>query len=116
MKELTEYSLGDNGSVLVEVEGAEESGFAPASRAGAIVTQAVKSLDEALDQVKAVGALIIAKLTSIAHAPQETSIELGFKLSAGGKAILVSTNAEGHVKLTMTWKHRDQGQNAGSIE
>jgi hypothetical protein len=109
VKELSEYSLGDKGSVLVEVEAPEPgSGFAPAGRTKDIMSHAIKSLDDALDDVKEVSSLIVAKLISLANAPQETTVELGFKFGAQGKAILISGNAEGHVKLTMTWKGKLQ--------
>ena len=107
MKQFVEYSLGDGGSILVEVEESEPgAGFAPAGRVGDAIQNTVRSLDEALEQVKSVGSLIITKLMTLAEAPEETSVELGFKLGTTGKAILVSTDLEGHFKITMTWKRQ----------
>jgi len=102
MKQLVEFSLEDEGSIVVEVEVAEaEYGEEEVSR---LPKKAAKTFQDALSTAKPVAEAIINKLGDLSERPHEIGVEFGLKVSADADAIVASSGIEANFKVTLKWK------------
>lgn len=100
---LVEFA-GDSGPVLVEVED-QRVGPLPASAAGSEIRNAGRSFREAIAGIEPIARAVMAQLETLA--PNEATVEFGIKLTGKTGIVLASTEAEGHFKLSLTWKKPD---------
>src|SRR5437867_9727889 len=103
MSKLVRFELEGGGSVVAELEDYAEVGETRVARKGIIET-ANQKFGEALDVVQPVANTLIARLTNLAQRPDEVEVEFGIKLSTEVGAIIAKTEAEGTLKVTLTWK------------
>ncbi len=96
MARLVEFDLDDGGTMLVEVDDGGGSKLASGTP-----EKAEKSFEEAVKVIQPVGRSVLAQVRELK--PQEVTVEVGIKLSAKAGAILASTAAEGHCKVTLKW-------------
>ena len=101
--ELVQFTLSDGNSLLVEVDD-QEPGIQRASRVDDFIVQAKVSLDGAMDQIRAMAAVTLAKLAELPHRPDDIEVEFGVRLNAEAGAVIARTQAEGHLKVKLTWK------------
>jgi Trypsin-co-occurring domain 1 len=102
MGELLRFELDGGGAVLVEVAD-DEPGIEQAARVDDLVVKARVSLENALDQVRAVANAAVVKLRDLAEQPQQIQVEFGIRLNAEAGAVIARTQAEGHLQVTLTW-------------
>jgi Trypsin-co-occurring domain 1 len=83
--------------------------FAPAGSSGPeaftgkdLVTTAVESLEEALDQVRQIGTAMATKLAGLDFATAEAT--LGIKVTAKGKFIVAESSAEASLTFKLVFK------------
>jgi hypothetical protein len=88
--------------VIVEVTDLP-AGISRASRPGDIAAKATKSLDAALDIIRPVATALVTKVNMLDEPPHEVSVEFGVKLTAKTGAVLVESQAEGHIKVSISW-------------
>jgi hypothetical protein len=69
-----------------------------------LAVQASVSLQSALEDVRSAANVAIEKLQSLAQEPDEVEIEFGIRLNAQAGAVIAKTEAEGHLKVRITWK------------
>lgn len=105
MKQIVEYSLEEGGSILVEADVPEASGFERVSRVGDIV-KATKTFDEALNRVKPAAQKIIHKLRDLADPPDEVTVTFGIKLGAKAGALIAAADVEANYTVTLVWKRK----------
>jgi hypothetical protein len=103
MTQLVRFDLEDGRSLLVEVDD-DEPGIERASRLNDLAVQASVSLQSALEDVRSAANVAIEKLQSLAQEPDEVEIEFGIRLNAQAGAVIAKTEAEGHLKVRITWK------------
>jgi hypothetical protein len=102
MEQLLRFELDGGGAVFVEVAD-DEPGIEQAARADDLVVRARVSLENALDQVRAVANTALARLRDLAEQPQQIQVEFGIRLNAEAGAVIARTQAEGHLQVTLTW-------------
>lgn len=108
MKRLIEYPLKDGNLVLIEVEEPERPS-APTMRgltgpAHEVVERASQTFEDALEKVKPVAAVIIAKLKELKTPPEQIGLQFGIKLLAKAGAVIASDDSQANFKVTLTWK------------
>ncbi len=106
MKTLIEYPTEDGGSIIVEVDDAEE-GIVRAARPGEIAARAAQTFESALDVIKPAAAAIVGKLRTLSEVDQ-VGVEFGIKLSAKANAYIASADAEANFKISLTWKRSEK--------
>jgi Trypsin-co-occurring domain 1 len=105
-KRLVEFSLKDQGIILVEVdEPAPEVGVVRAARPGELAEQAKETFEAALEKIKPAATIVIDKLSELDNPPDSIQVEFGIKLSAAAGAFLASIATESNFRVTLTWKH-----------
>jgi Trypsin-co-occurring domain 1 len=107
MGELLRFELDGGGAVLVEVAD-DEPGIEQAARVDELVVKARVSLEQALDQVRAVANAAVARLRDLAEQPQQIQVEFGIRLNAEAGAVIARTQAEGHLQVTLTWTRAER--------
>jgi hypothetical protein len=115
---IVKLDLGERGSIWIEAdevsdedadevsdEDADEVSGEKASGRGSIALGAdtVATLASAFEQFTQVFEIAQAQLSQLARKAQETSIEIGAKLSTKGNLIIVKGSAEASIKVTMKW-------------
>lgn len=63
-----------------------------------------KRFSEALSAIKGIAEDSYKVISSIPTTPEEVSLEFGIKISSKLEAIIASSNAEAHLKVTLKWK------------
>jgi Trypsin-co-occurring domain 1 len=106
MKRLVEFSLGEGGNVLVEVD---EPPPGPVMRGigkdqSTLVEKADKTFEDATAAVTPAARSLIARLRATDDPPDEVGIEFGVQLSAQTGAFIASVAAEANFKVSMTWR------------
>ena len=71
---------------------------------GGAGSAALKGFDAVADEVKALGEQLYESLSAMARQPDETKVEFGLKIGGEADLWLVKGDAEGHIKLTLSWK------------
>jgi Trypsin-co-occurring domain 1 len=101
MDQLLQFESG-GGTVLVEVAD-DEPGIERAARVDDVVIKARESLENAMDQVRAVANATLSKLGDLARQPEQVEVEFGVRLNAAAGAVIARTQAEGHLQVKLTW-------------
>ena len=107
MRDLLKFDVAaDDSSILVEIESVEsDQGIARAARrSDSLIKDSGRKFDEVVDVVRPTAEVLLAKVRSLSSAPSETSVEFGLKLTLNAGAVIASSGAEGHFKITLTWK------------
>ena len=105
MKRLVEYDLGTGGSLLVEVDIADEDeAIVPATSAGELVAKAEQTFEDALGAIESVARGVLARVQQLGDAPNEIGVEFGLKLAGGTSVLLASGSVEANLTVTLSWK------------
>jgi hypothetical protein len=110
MKRLVQFSLGNNETILVEVDEPLDSGRAPdgdvprGMGAAELAQKAGQTFESAISKIKPLAGAVIAKLRELQDSPEEVSVEFGIKLSAEAGVLLASSSVEANFKIAATWK------------
>jgi hypothetical protein len=110
MTELVEFDLQRGGSVIVEVAEDDDGDYLRAggvrSAIMGVAGKATESLEAALDGVRSLTAVLVDKFGDLPGHADQTEVQFGVKLSGKvGVAVLASSAAEGHLQVTMRWRH-----------
>lgn len=111
MKRLVEVPLASGGSILFETE-ITQSGKVQASATPGEVIKAAETMESALLAIKPVVAGIVGNLMESAIKPDEVTLDLGLGLSFGSDGVLkmlVATEANTSLNVSITWKKPEQG-------
>jgi hypothetical protein len=88
--------------VVVEV-GEDEPGIERAARVDEVVAKAGVNLERTLDQVRTVADVALVRLRNLAERPEQIEVEFGIRLNAEVGAVIARTQAEGHLRVKLTW-------------
>jgi hypothetical protein len=103
-KTLTQFSLEDGTTFLVEVDEPEGPAIARITLpSGQTVLKAQQTFEEALDKIKPVASVIIAKLRDLNQPADEVEVKFGIKLTADAGAIFASIGTEVSYEITLKW-------------
>ncbi|NUR84990.1 MAG: hypothetical protein HOY71_12980 [Nonomuraea sp.] len=106
MTTLMTMPLEDGQQVTVEID-EDEAGPRRVSRPGEVVVSATKTLEKALEPIRAAASSALASMRSIG--PDEVELEFGVKLNAETGAVIAKAAAETHMTVRLTWKSPDRG-------
>jgi hypothetical protein len=101
--QLVQFTLPDGSDLLVEVDD-QEPGIQRASRTDDFIIQAKQSLDGAMDHIRAMATVTLTKLRDLPRQPDNLEVEFGVRLNAEVGAVIAKTQAEGHIKVKLTWQ------------
>lgn len=104
MKQLVEYELEGNHTIIVEVN-LPEAGIERAGRGDQIV-KAKERFGDALEQIKPVAQTVLSKLEGLSA--DEINVEFGIKLGAKAGVIVASADSEANFTVTLTWKRENK--------
>ena len=104
MKQLVEYELEDDRTIIVEVD-LPEAGIERAGRGDEII-KAKERFGDALEQIKPVAQTALSTLSSITA--DEIGVEFGIKLSAKAGAIIACAGTEANFTVRLTWKRANE--------
>jgi hypothetical protein len=107
MEQLLRFESG-GGTVFVEVAD-DEPGIERATRVDDVVIKARESLESALEQVRVVANVTLAKLGNLARQPEQVEVQFGIRLTAEAGAVIARTEAEGHLQVKLTWSRSAAG-------
>jgi hypothetical protein len=106
MKTVTELSLKEGGTILIETEPpSARTGAVRVSKDGEILDRTQVQLETALTKIRPVASAIVSALNRSVDAPAEIAVEFGIKLSAEANVVISSTAVEGSFKISLKWKH-----------
>ena len=66
------------------------------------------AFEQALGKLKPMCAAIVRQVRETVEQPEEIEVEFGIKLSAEVGFILTSASGETNLKISVTWKRKDQ--------
>lgn len=112
MGRLVEFEVADGGTVLVEVADISEpsiisGGSGPVTRGidgGAMAKRAVRSFEDAVDQVLPAVHGVIGQLRSLADDPDEVTVAFGLDLHAEVGAFVAAASAGANFSVALTWR------------
>jgi hypothetical protein len=101
-EELTRFTLGDGGTVLVEIR-VPATRVESTGRASKSVADAALSLRDALGSVTAAASDVLAGFQSMTHRPDEIEIQLGVNFDATFGMVIANASTGGHLEVTLRW-------------
>ena len=108
MKQLVEFQLDDNSTIVVEVDEPETEGAIRATGPDEVVRKSLHSFDDAMDKIHAATENAITKLRNLSTGPDEITMEFGFNFSGEFGAIIAKASAEANYKVTLTWNRKEE--------
>ena len=108
MKQLVEFQLDDNSTIVVEVDEPETEGAIRATGPDEVVRKSLHSFDDAMDKIHAATENAITKLRNLSTRPDEITMEFGFNFSGEFGAIIAKASAEANYKVTLTWNRKEE--------
>lgn len=107
MAKLVEFNVGEDDTILVEVEDVESDGIKPASkRPGEMAIKAGKSISEALSSVGPMIKDIKHRLDEATEPADEVEVKFSVKLSGEVDAVLTRVGGEATYEITLKWQHK----------
>lgn len=103
MKQLVEFALSDDKSILIEVDESAATGAKPIARNGVKIVEAKETFEQALANIDPMVKAIKKKFDEMEDAADEVEVKFGVKLSGQAGAI-ITVGAEASYEITMRWK------------
>jgi hypothetical protein len=103
VKGLTQFTLADGSTILVEVDDATPTEAVRGIRPSDAAEKAQVLFEEALEKIKPAAGAIVSKLRDLTEPPQQVGLEFGIKLSAAAGAFIASAGSEANFKVTLSW-------------
>ena len=102
MSYLVEFPVDSGGSVIIEMEGDQLAGVAPAAvNPGEVAARAGESLERALDRLLPTLEAVGGRMRKLA--PNEFTVALGIKVTAEAGVIVSKASGEANFTITLTW-------------
>ncbi|GHJ39786.1 CU044_2847 family protein [Streptomyces sp. TS71-3] len=98
-----------DGVIKVAIEEAPQDGLVKVARPGQVVARATRSLGDLLAGVRPVAQHFVEGFSTMAHAPDEITVEFGLSLSAQADVVVSSTSAQANFKVCLTWNRESAG-------
>jgi hypothetical protein len=102
MKRLVEFTLEEEGSIVVEIDEPETGGTVRAGREDKI-EKARETFEDALNKVLPVTKTVVEKLRNMASKPDEIEVTFGVNLSTMTGAFITSASAAANFSVTVYW-------------
>jgi hypothetical protein len=89
---------------VMEIDGDVDGGVIRSARPGEIVATVTQSFDAALERLRPMTRVILAKVRDIAEGPEQIDIEFGLKMTMEAGLIVAHATSEANFKVTLQWK------------
>jgi hypothetical protein len=96
--QLVKFDLGDDGTVVAEVDDTE-----PGVDRAARGADQLKTAAATLSQVRGVAVAAVQQFRDVEH-PDEIEIEFGIRLTVTAGAVLAKSSIDGHIQVRIAWK------------
>lgn len=107
MSNLVEFQVGDDETILVEVEDVESDEIKPvAKRPGEIAAKAGKTFVEALEPLQPMITGIKQRLDALTEPADEVEVKFSVKLNGEVGAVLTKVGGEATYEITLKWQHK----------
>lgn len=103
MKRLVEFPTQNGQTLVIEMDDEPGPGAVRAARPGEVAERAGQTFEAALEAVRTAAEALVTRMRELSERPDEVEIEFGIKLNAQIGAIIASTDAEAHFRVTLTW-------------
>ncbi len=103
MKDIIVFEFEKDEQIFAEVENADYLQDELVSNCGNVIKRTTQKFGIVLSSIKTVAKSTYDNIKLTPNRPDEVSIEFGLKLSGDVSAIIASTSAEGHIKVTLKW-------------
>jgi hypothetical protein len=108
MVQLVRFNLGDDGSIVAEIDDTDP-GIERASRGSDQLKTAVASFG----QVRALAAAAVRQFKDIERL-DEIELEFGIRLNVAAGAVLARSSAEGHIQVRLAWQRPEPEPSSAS--
>lgn len=98
MVQLVRFDLGDDGTVVAEVDDTE-----PGVDRAARGADGLKTVAATLAQVRDVAVAAVRQFREVEH-PDEIELEFGIRLNVTAGAVLAKSSVDGHIQVRIAWK------------
>ncbi|GED85524.1 CU044_2847 family protein [Streptomyces sp. NPDC091412] len=109
MTRLLRFPAQDGDGFLVVEVAEDEPGVVEVSRAGDAVADAAASFEEGVDRIRNAAGAALRRLRDMPSPPSEVGLEFGVRFNAELGAVIAKSEAEAHLKVTMTWRSDTAG-------
>jgi hypothetical protein len=96
--QLVRFDLGDDGTVVAEVDDTE-----PGVDRAARGADGLKTVAATLAQVRDVAVAAVRQFREVEH-PDEIELEFGIRLNVTAGAVLAKSSVDGHIQVRIAWK------------
>ncbi|MFJ6560459.1 CU044_2847 family protein [Streptomyces sp. NPDC091412] len=104
-----EVPLGQDGGDVIRVQIREvDESLVRVGRGGGPAARASRTFGEMLDTVRPVAESFVGRLSGLANAPDEITLEFGVSLSAEADVVIASTATEANFSVSLTWNRSDR--------
>jgi Trypsin-co-occurring domain 1 len=101
------FPSGQGGTVLVEVHDLDESASRVAR--GDIPAETTRRFDDVLEIVRPIASAVLSKIEGLGRAPDSVEVEFGIALSFRLGAVLASSGADAHLRVSIKWSNVGEG-------
>jgi len=106
MKQLVEFKLPDESTILIEVDEPLPPGQRPVGRPGEVaITEAKKTFTEAIDNLKPMFDAIKQKFHEMNEPADEVEVKFGLKLN-GKVGAVITAGGEASYEITLRWNQK----------
>ena len=110
-KQLVEFKLNGDQTILVEVSEIEDSGIEPVSRkTGDLAAKAKKTFDEAISNLEPMISSIKDKIDAMNQPADEVEVKFGIKLNGETSAVVATIGGEVNYEITLKWSNKAKGE------
>lgn len=110
-KQLVEFELDDDKTILVEVAEVEGSGIKPVSRkTGELAVKAKQTFEQAIANIEPMMSSIRKKIDDMNQPADEVEVKFGVKLNGETSAVIATLGAEVNYEITLKWSNKEKSE------
>jgi chaperonin cofactor prefoldin len=107
MAKLVEFDVGDDETVLIEVEDVESEEIEPVSKSpGELAAKARQSLSAALDGIAPMVRTLKRRLNTLTDPEDEVEVKFSVKMSGEVGAVVTKVGGEATYEITLRWTNK----------
>ena len=107
MTKLVEFDVGEEKTILIEVEEIESEEITPVAKApGALAAKARQTLSEAIDGIAPMIHTLKRQLNAMTDPHDEVEVKFGVKLSGEIDAVVAKMGSEATYEVTLKWTNK----------
>jgi hypothetical protein len=108
MARFVELPIPDGQSLIVEVAEEPSDEVVRAGYARELTVDIAESFEAALERVRSAAAVVVERMRSIEHRPDEVSVEFAIKLGAEAGVVIAKTAVEANLMVRVQWNQGDR--------